>query len=103
MMFLEKDCLFSGTVWKSAIITIADFQRVPDKVEKAMNEARQSQMMLTCAVFVIVALLILATHATAHAQQWTPASGHRQVALWPRGVPDSQAARGPESVATAKN
>jgi acetyl esterase/lipase len=36
----------------------------------------------------------------AQAPVWQPAPGHAQLALWPRGVPDSQPATGPETVTT---
>ena len=51
----------------------------------------------------IILALALAARATASAAQapgWQPASGYTQLRLWPRGVPDSQPASGPETVTT---
>lgn len=44
------------------------------------------------------ALAAFPTAASAQSSGWHPAPGHTQIALWPRGVPDSQPAQGPETV-----
>src|SRR6476661_269438 len=54
----------------------------------------------TVIVALTLALASLAPASAAHAQSWHPAPGHTQLALWPRGVPDSQPARARETVTT---
>jgi len=49
-------------------------------------------------VALAIAVTTLVTPSAAHAQGWHPAPGHTQLALWPRGVPDSQPAHAPETV-----
>jgi acetyl esterase/lipase len=57
----------------------------------------------TCRLTTIALALAFSAHvhaSRAEAQAWHPAPGHLQLPIWPRGVPDSQPARAPESAIT---